>query len=284
MQSDLAKVIKSTNDLSEDHVAWIMYQIIRAVCYMHSAKVVHRDLKPANVLVNSDVKIKIGDLGLSRSMAHENDGDDKEQLTEYVVPRWYRAPEIMVGSNYDYAIDMWSIGCILAELFNRDPLFQGTNYVDQLAEIFHVIGTPKEEDMAIITNEEALGYVKTLEPITPMTWSEIAPSAPEVARDLLSKLLVFDPQKRITARDALEHPFFAKLRRDDTWAEKQCSEFTDLTYEKLLKTDNLLKDIYIEEIAKFRPSAFFRKPSFMSKRKSQHGRRSRSTSDFSQSI
>jgi len=276
--------------LSEEHTIWIVYQILRGVSYLHSGKVIHRDLKPGNVLVNDDCSVKITDFGLARGMRprqrikkttaeppeeEEVKGDEvimdeldaeaeiEEELTEYVMTRWYRAPEVMVTSrHYDYAVDIWSVGCILAELLNRKPLFRGENYVSQLDKIFRVIGTPEEKDYAIFTNTAALSYVQKMEKLKPIPWNEVFPSASEKAIDLLSKMLVFNPAERITAAEALEHPYFAKFRKaDKVLAKKKSALVFDTSFEKLLRTETFLPDMFFEEIAKFRPTTFFRKPS-----------------------
>jgi serine/threonine protein kinase len=116
---------------------------------MHSANVIHRDLKPSNILLNKQCDVKICDLGLGRGYKEE-----EEAKTEYVVTRWYRAPEVILNaSEYTKAIDIWSVGCILAELLGRTALFPGENYLDQIQRIISVLGTPGHEDMSYIGNE-----------------------------------------------------------------------------------------------------------------------------------
>jgi mitogen-activated protein kinase 1/3 len=123
METDLHRVIYSHQDLSDDHIQYFVYQILKGVLYLHSASVIHRDLKPSNLLLNKNCDLKICDFGLARGL---ETGDPENILTEYVVTRWYRAPEVILNaSNYTKAIDIWSIGCILAELLGRTPLFPG---------------------------------------------------------------------------------------------------------------------------------------------------------------
>lgn len=127
METDLHRVIYSHQDLSDDHIQYFVYQILKGVLYLHSASVIHRDLKPSNLLLNKNCDLKICDFGLARGL---ETGDPENILTEYVVTRWYRAPEVILNaSNYTKAIDIWSIGCILAELLGRTPLFPG-NYTN----------------------------------------------------------------------------------------------------------------------------------------------------------
>ena len=128
METDLHRIIYSKQSLSIDHVQYFVYQILRGLKYIHSANVLHRDLKPSNLLLNSNCDLKICDFGLARGVE-----DEQKDLTEYVVTRWYRAPEIMLAcQEYTKAIDMWSVGCIFAELLARSPLFPGEDYIAQL--------------------------------------------------------------------------------------------------------------------------------------------------------
>lgn len=260
MQSDLHRIIYSDNDLTEDHIAFVIYQILCGLKYIHSAKVIHRDLKPGNILINANCQVKICDLGLSRGVHVDEDEEDID-LTEYVVTRWYRAPEVMVSAQkYDYAIDVWAVGCILGELFNREPLFQGENYVDQLNVIFSVIGTPSEEDMACVYNREALSFIKKLKRREPKSMSTLFPKASSRAHDFLSKILVFNPQERMTVDEALEHPFLRKFYNQEFVASSTHSEAFDFEFEKHTRTKVNIQDLMFLEISKFRPHTLKTKP------------------------
>ncbi len=142
METDLYRIIYSKQSLSIDHVKYFAYQILRALKYIHSANVLHRDLKPSNLLVNSNCDLKICEFGLARGVLDDNqmkDHSSRPLLTEYVVTRWYRAPEIMLACHeYDKPVDVWSTGCILAELLARKPYFPGDDYIDQVS---HCLGT-----------------------------------------------------------------------------------------------------------------------------------------------
>ena len=137
METDLYRIIYSKQSLSIDHVKYFTYQILRALKYIHSANVLHRDLKPSNLLVNSNCDLKICDFGLARGVLDDSQMKDQSKrplLTEYVVTRWYRAPEIMLACHeYDKPVDVWSTGCILAELLARKPYFPGDDYIDQVS-------------------------------------------------------------------------------------------------------------------------------------------------------
>ena len=142
METDLHRIIYSKQSLSIDHVQYFLYQVLRALKYMHSANVLHRDLKPSNLLVNSNCDLKVCDFGLARGITEDHDVDLENGnsgsmlLTEYVVTRWYRAPEIMLACHeYSKPSDIWSVGCIFAELLGRKPFFPGDDYIDQVSQI-----------------------------------------------------------------------------------------------------------------------------------------------------
>eukprot|EP01059_Diplonema_ambulator_P008501 TRINITY_DN18139_c0_g1_i3.p1 TRINITY_DN18139_c0_g1~~TRINITY_DN18139_c0_g1_i3.p1 ORF type:complete len:372 (+),score=123.70 TRINITY_DN18139_c0_g1_i3:105-1220(+) len=232
MDTDLHQIIRSKQKLTDEHHQYFIYQALRALKYIHSANILHRDLKPGNLLVNGNCDLLICDFGLAR-------GYDKAELTDYVVTRWYRPPELLLLSNhYTPAVDMWSIGCILAELINRKPLFPGRDYINQLNIITDVLGVPCEEDMAAIKSEEAVRYLKSMKKKAAVPLSSLVPSASKQAVDFIEKMLVFNPAKRITASEALKHPYLAQLH--DPNDEPECEDkfywekdSSDLTAEEL---------------------------------------------------
>ncbi|CAH1982152.1 unnamed protein product [Acanthoscelides obtectus] len=138
METDLHNVIKRGNILKDIHKRYIMYQLLKAIKYIHSGNVIHRDLKPSNVLLDSLCRCKIADFGLAREC--------DPTLTDYVATRWYRAPEILIANRrYTKGIDMWSLGCILAEMSVGKPIFPGTSTVNQVEKIMATIPTPSTE-------------------------------------------------------------------------------------------------------------------------------------------
>lgn len=207
MDTDLHQIIRSSQTLTDDHCQYFIYQLLRGLKYVHSANVLHRDLKPSNLLLNASCDLKICDFGLART------GSDKGQfMTEYVVTRWYRAPELLLSCDeYTSAIDMWSVGCIFAELLGRKPLFPGKDYIHQLKLIISIIGSPDETDLHFIQSQKARSYIRSL-PFTPrVSLARLYPRANPLAIQLIDKMLVFDPRKRITVHEALEHPYLSML-------------------------------------------------------------------------
>lgn len=160
METDLNRVIRSQQQLLTEHVQYFIYQVLRAFKFLHSAKIIHRDLKPSNILLNESCDLMICDFGLSRNLSDACG----ENLTEYVVTRYYRAPEIMLSSNeYDSKVDLWSAGCTLGEVMSGKIMFPGQHYIEQINLIMNLRGTPDEATKEQITNEYALKYVDSLE-------------------------------------------------------------------------------------------------------------------------
>lgn len=176
---------------------------MRGLKYIHSAGVIHRDLKPSNILINENCDLKICDFGLARLQ--------DPQMTGYVSTRYYRAPEIMLTwQKYDTEVDLWSVGCILAEMIEGKPLFPGKDHVHQFSIITELLGSPPADVIDTICSENTLRFVQSLPHRDPIPFSERFASCTHVepeAIDLLAKLLVFDPKKRISAVQGLTHPY-----------------------------------------------------------------------------
>ncbi|KAA8495292.1 Mitogen-activated protein kinase 14 [Porphyridium purpureum] len=213
MPTDLHRLLNMKTKLSGEHVKYLMFQLFRGLHYMHSCQVFHRDLKPNNILINKQCDLRICDFGLARAM-FENTAE-MVYWTDYVATRWYRAPELIMAyfTNYSTAIDIWSAGCIFAEVLSGGkPLFPGRNQYHQFELITEVTGRPPPEAIERLRSEEAKRYVTQL-PVRPRRpLDQIFPDADPLALDLLQQLLAFDPEKRISCYDALQHPYFNEYR------------------------------------------------------------------------
>lgn len=256
MECDMHQIIRSGQNLTDSHFQSFVYQILCGLKYIHSADVLHRDLKPGNLLVNADCELKICDFGLARGFS-ENPEQNAGFMTEYVATRWYRAPEIMLSfTNYTKAIDIWSVGCILAELLGGKPLFRGKDYVDQLNQILLIIGTPKESTLTKIGSIRAQNYVRSLPLMKRVPYSELFPQANPLALDLLEKMLTLDPYQRITVEEALNHPYLAIWH--DPQDEPVCQVKFDFKSFETVDSIDEMKQLIIEEVKNFRE--FARKP------------------------
>jgi len=265
METTLAKVIKSKQKLTDRHYQFFIYQMCRGLKALHSAGVIHRDLKPENILINgSDCNLKITDFGLARgvfrNMDAENtstEGDDME-LTEYVVTRWYRAPEVMCSARkYDEAVDIWSVGCIFAELLLRKPLFPGGNHIEQLKIIFAVLGKPNDNDLDWIKTPEAKRWVKQMKPTPGRDLNKIFSAASRFALDILKKMLLLDPTKRVTVLEALEHEYLHELH--DPQKEVTCDKFEiGYEFEASINTKFGVRHMMYEELKCFQKNKAIR--------------------------
>ncbi|NXS50237.1 MK15 kinase, partial [Balaeniceps rex] len=213
METDLHAVIKKGNLLKDIHKCYILYQLLKATKFIHSGNVIHRDQKPSNILLDGDCFVKLCDFGLARSLCQMNEDQGNPALTEYVATRWYRAPEILLSSrSYTKGVDMWSIGCILGELLLGKPLFPGTSTVNQIEQILRVIPAPSPEDILAMQSDYRASVINRMSSRQRVTFEEILPSStPLPALDLLKKLLVFNPDKRLTAEEALQHPYVKRF-------------------------------------------------------------------------
>lgn len=317
-QSDMKKLIKSPVFLEADHIQLITYNILCGMKYIHSANILHRDLKPANILLNEDCEVKICDFGLARSIQEEKkdsmmmDEDEapaevietvpapaakkpgklvkskaaslqvKRELTGHVVTRWYRAPElILLEREYTKAIDVWSVGCVIAELcgmlrenaptfMDRSPLFPGNSCFplspdhqtkmrragfpssnsDQLNVIFEVIGTPDESEIDFITDDKASLYLKSFGHRDKKSLALIYHGSHPTLVELIEKMVVFDPRKRVNFEEALRNPYFEEVR--DLMKEQNAEVPADFDFEHVENvTLDDLRTYFIQEISKY---------------------------------
>ena len=187
-----------------------LYQLIRGVAFCHQHRVLHRDLKPQNLLINREGELKLADFGLARAF-----GIPVRSYTHEVVTLWYRAPDVLMGSRrYSTPVDIWSIGCIFAEMSNGRPLFPGTSENHQLNLIFRALGTPTEEiypDIGDLPDYSKVAAQQSTVYPAPQNLKALCPDMDDVMLDLLSRMMHYDPAKRITCTEAMEHPFFHEL-------------------------------------------------------------------------
>uniref|UniRef100_A0A6B2F823 Mitogen-activated protein kinase 6 n=1 Tax=Bothriechis nubestris TaxID=1766655 RepID=A0A6B2F823_9SAUR len=207
METDLAKLVEQ-GPLLEEHARLFMYQLLRGLKYIHSANVLHRDLKPANLFINTeDLVLKIGDFGLARIM--DPHYSHKGHLSEGLVTKWYRSPRLLLSpNNYTKAIDMWAAGCIFAEMLTGKTLFAGAHELEQMQLILESIPVVHEEDRQELLNVIPV-YIKNdmTEPHRPLT--QLLPGISPEALDFLEQILTFSPMDRLTAEEALSHPYMS---------------------------------------------------------------------------
>ncbi|CAI0545303.1 unnamed protein product [Linum tenue] len=242
MDTDLHHIIRSSQLLTDDHAQYFLYQLLRGLKYIHSANVLHRDLKPGNLLLDANCDLKICDFGLARTTS------ESDFMTEYVVTRWYRAPELLLNcSGYTAAIDIWSVGCIFLEIVQREPLFPGKDYVQQLGLITQLLGSPEDSDLGFLRSDNAKKYVKQLPHFPKQPFVEKFPDVSPLALDLAEKMLVFDPSKRITVEEALNHPYLSSLHEINE--EPTCSSPFVFDFEQAcLSADDIKELIYLESL------------------------------------
>ncbi|XP_050296881.1 cyclin-dependent kinase 4-like [Anthonomus grandis grandis] len=200
VEQDLAMYMsKNPKGFSVSHIRDLSREIVNGVDFLHSNRIVHRDLKPQNLLVTKDGHIKLADFGLAKTYDYEM------KLTSVVVTLWYRAPEVLFGLPYSSAVDIWSIGCIIVELYTRSPLFCGKSENEQLTEILRVLGKPPKNEWP---EEHAPIKWNAFNVVDKVDIKSLAPNMCESALSLIMKMLTFDPNKRITALEALGEDFF----------------------------------------------------------------------------
>uniref|UniRef100_UPI00398F3EB5 mitogen-activated protein kinase 12-like n=1 Tax=Pristiophorus japonicus TaxID=55135 RepID=UPI00398F3EB5 len=240
MDADLNKVM---GKLNEDRIQYLLYQVLKGLKYIHSTGIIHRDLKPGNLAINKDCGLKIIDFGLARQTDSE--------MTGYVVTRWYRAPEVILNwMHYTQTVDIWSVGCIFAEMINGKTLFKGKDYLDQLAQIMKVTGTPGPDFIQKLESIEARQYIRTLPKIKKKDFTSLFPNASPLAVDLLEKMLVLDADKRLSAAEALTHPYFEPFK--DPEDETKPESFDDSLDQLKLSVD-LWKRRTFQEVMSFVP-------------------------------
>nr|CAI5868816.1 unnamed protein product [Callosobruchus analis] len=250
METDLHNVIKRGNILKDIHKRYIMYQLLKAIKYIHSGNVIHRDLKPSNVLLDSLCRCKIADFGLARSLTQGSEGTIGEcdpTLTDYVATRWYRAPEILIANRrYTKGIDMWSLGCILAEMSVGKPIFPGTSTVNQVEKIMATIPTPNTEDLTLVcVSGVGSSMIKNAAAVQKVPLQTLmGTGVPPDAVNLINDLLVFNPHKRLTAEEALEHEYVSRFHDPEQEIVMQNNVIIPLNDDVRLSVDDYRNKLY----------------------------------------
>ena len=212
MHTDLYQLLNECT-INDEQRTFIAFQIVTALIYLDSLGVVHRDLKPANILIDRDCIVKVADFGLARTVTPRKE-DTSPVMTEYVATKLYRAPEVLLGSSeYGLPVDMWSLGCILAELFSYKPqvLFHSpptSTIVDQLQRYFNIFGKPSEEDLCSVAVAQPLEVLKYLVPNEKLSLAAVLGRSDKELLSLIASCLIYNPSKRITPTKAIEHQFF----------------------------------------------------------------------------
>lgn len=243
-ESDLERIIRSKQPLSDQHFQYFLYQILRGLKFIHSANVLHRDLKPSNLLVNANCDLAVCDFGLARGF----DEDGLSPMTEYVVTRWYRAPELLCEANhYGKPVDVWSVGCIFAELLTHEAFFQGENPQRQLEVIVSKLGCPERSRLDFVKSKAALERVLKYEHRKPPPFEALFVKVGKLnplALDLISSMLLFLPDDRVTVEEALAHPYLKDFHGQ--MEEPECESLFDFDFER--SDSPLYTDLSREEV------------------------------------
>lgn len=250
MEADLFNVIRA-KILEEVHKKFIIYQTLKALKFIHSADIIHRDLKPSNIFLNSDCHVKLGDFGLARTLECTQSGLAAGLITDYVATRWYRAPEMLLASTkYGKPIDMWSVGCILFELYVGRAMLPGKSTKDMLKMVFQATGFPDKKEYAEVKREhkikieyDELAQEKFKK--NRIIFAQFAQCCHDPdAVDLLEKLLQFNPKRRLTAEEALEHAYVKEFHNPEEEVECDHKISIPLDDMKKLSRNEYRKKLY----------------------------------------
>lgn len=252
MDANLCRVVNT--DLDHERVSYLLYQVLCAIRYMHSAGIIHRDLKPSNIVVKEDCSLKILDFGLARNVGNF-------MMTPYVVTRYYRAPEVILGMAYDEKVDVWAGGCIFAEMIKGEVLFPGADHIDQWNQITSVLGSPDEEFVDRLM-DTVKAYIRNKPKVKKPTWEELVPDhmfpngspndsvRTKQGRDLMAQMLEIDPQKRLTVDQCLEHSYVRVWYRPEE-AAVNCPETYNHGIDDVDLQPEQWKELIFSEVKEF---------------------------------
>uniref|UniRef100_A0A9J7YSP7 Stress-activated protein kinase JNK n=1 Tax=Cyprinus carpio carpio TaxID=630221 RepID=A0A9J7YSP7_CYPCA len=250
MDANLCQVIQM--ELDHERLSYLLYQMLCGIKHLHAAGIIHRDLKPSNIVVKSDCTLKILDFGLARTAA------TGLLMTPYVVTRYYRAPEVILGMGYQANVDIWAVGCIMAEMVRHKILFPGRDYIDQWNKVIEQLGTPSQEFMLKL-NQSVRTYVENRPRYAGYSFEKLFPDVlfpadsdhnklkASQARDLLSKMLVIDASKRISVDEALQHPYI-NVWYDPSEVEAPPPVITDKQLDEREHTVEEWKELIYKEV------------------------------------
>uniref|UniRef100_A0A667Z4H2 Stress-activated protein kinase JNK n=1 Tax=Myripristis murdjan TaxID=586833 RepID=A0A667Z4H2_9TELE len=253
MDANLCQVIQM--ELDHERLSYLLYQMLCGIKHLHAAGIIHRDLKPSNIVVKSDCTLKILDFGLARTAA------TGLLMTPYVVTRYYRAPEVILGMGYQANVDVWSVGCIVAEMIRGSVLFPGTDHIDQWNKVIEQLGTPSQEFLMKL-NQSVRTYVENRPRYAGYSFEKLFPDVlfpadsehnklkASQARDLLSKMLVIDASKRISVDEALQHPYI-NVWYDPAEVEAPPPKITDKQLDEREHTVEEWKDLIYKEVCEW---------------------------------
>jgi len=209
LDKDLKKLLDARpGGLDANTTRSFLLQLLRGIAHCHHHRVLHRDLKPQNLLINQGGELKLADFGLARAF-----GIPVRSYTHEVVTLWYRAPDVLMGSRkYSTPVDIWSVGCIFAEMSSGHSLFPGNTDADQLQKIFKVLGTPCEANWCAVT--ELPEWNPNFPQYEAQPWKNVASELCDTGHDLLAKMLEYDPNSRVSGKVAMTHEYFKDMPND----------------------------------------------------------------------
>lgn len=244
METDLHAVIRA-KIMEEVHRQYVTYQILKCVKFIHSSGVIHRDLKPSNILLNAECFVKVADFGLARSIRNMHT-DSKLVLTDYVATRWYRAPEILMGSkDYTFSVDIWAVGCIVAEMYLGKPLFPGSSTINQLKRIFEITGIPSKMELSETYKGINLSFLEPMHGnIKNKQLNHILGMASLEALKFVMRLLELNPLKRCTAKEALEDPYLSLFHNEKEEPDNNREVVVTLDDNKKYEADDYREKLY----------------------------------------